>query len=716
MANNEMDTSIVNCIPSRPEDQSLCYLLVCFKSVEFVSFLISTIYREKDIYFIHCDKKGSDKLKSYLQNLSRIYSNIFILESIDYSWAGYSHVELVLRSMERALSFNKKWSHFITLSEQHLPLKSPDDIARTLSPGRSMMILSRATAIGASGLSDIRHRFSSTYRELPGVGCFTVGLRDHDDTFFDTIYHGSNWNVIARPHCEFLMFAENKGEFDLYKTIVHAEEIAIQTILSNIIDEIDQLESTIIAEPYRVDNHSLVMTDTLFMSSLNTRSFFIRKRQVILSKEVEDIIKSNHYVQNIADLASHGGKNISDRNDPDQNTDQAKWIYDAAIRYLDGPDLTIKRIPPGDVCSQLYLQITTTKTRDTIDVRAISENLRDFKVSIIYTCPFEQWRAYADEDFIIATARRRIWGMFLVDDVIPVDLKDAGFVSITSKDQIETLFQVILTAVDRCQKLEEKLQKKETSMEAQLQINKSVFPEKISGIWYTHFLQQFTKKVGVRNYFEIGVNAGESMHHVSCENAIGVDPSFILEHNVCIGKKRIFLYQQPSDDFYAQNDLLSIFGGKVDVAFLDGMHLFEFLLRDFRNLERSCHPQSVIFLHDCLPSNYDMTVRDQFAPRNDAPPYNFMWTGDVWKLVPILQKYRPDLRIRLLDCAPTGLIAITNLNSTSRVLFESYSEIVAENTSTDNDIERIADMYRSNVLVSAQEVIDSSFPASFLLS
>src|SRR5258706_5348979 len=42
------------------------------------------------------------------------------------------------------------------------------------------------------------------------------------------------------------------------------------------------------------------------------------------------------------------------------------------------------------------------------------------------------------------------------------------------------------------------------------------------------------------------------------------------------------------------------------------------------------------------------------------------WSGDVWKLVPCLKKYRPDLSIHTIASAPTGLPVIRNLDPASR--------------------------------------------------
>lgn len=54
----------------------------------------------------------------------------------------------------------------------------------------------------------------------------------------------------------------------------------------------------------------------------------------------------------------------------------------------------------------------------------------------------------------------------------------------------------------------------------------------------------------------------------------------------------------------------------------------------------------------------------------------------MWKLLAILKKYRPDLRLHVLDCLPTGLVAITRVDPASLALADHYYDIVGENAAT----------------------------------
>lgn len=171
-------------------------------------------------------------------------------------------------------------------------------------------------------------------------------------------------------------------------------------------------------------------------------------------------------------------------------------------------------------------------------------------------------------------------------------------------------------------------------------------------------------------YLEIGTANGASLALAQAKS-IAIDPNFSICTDVSGKKPQLHLLQMTSDQFFA-DEIAARLGAKIDLAFLDGMHRFEFLLRDFIGTEKISNRDGMIVLHDCCPTTFVMAQRDRISERNKA------WTGDVWKLVPILRLYRPDLKLQTLDCFPTGLVLITGLDPKSRVLASNYQQILAE--------------------------------------
>ena len=182
-----------------------------------------------------------------------------------------------------------------------------------------------------------------------------------------------------------------------------------------------------------------------------------------------------------------------------------------------------------------------------------------------------------------------------------------------------------------------------------------------------------------RAYLEVGTFHGDSLKLARCA-AIAVDPQFRLEHQVPgAAVPALCLFQMRSDEFFKSYDPRAILGRPIDFAFLDGMHLIEFLLRDFIQTERACHPQSVIALHDCVPLDLHMAGRDWGnMERRALSVHPNWWTGDVWKILLVLRRYRPDLTVEVLNAPPTGLVMIRGLDPESRVLIDKESGILEE--------------------------------------
>lgn len=197
------------------------------------------------------------------------------------------------------------------------------------------------------------------------------------------------------------------------------------------------------------------------------------------------------------------------------------------------------------------------------------------------------------------------------------------------------------------------------------------------GINYLDFFTIVFEALGPTAYLEIGTNEGNSLEAFRCD-ALCIDPCFRVQGAPIAGRSRALFFQMTSDYFFTHYRVRDYFPNGPDVCFLDGLHKFEFLLRDFINAEAACRKNSIIFLHDCLPTNERMAEREMRFDETEDVRTRGAWTGDVWRILPALKKFRPDLRVLLLDCAPTGLVACTGLDPKSTVLSENYNSIVDE--------------------------------------
>jgi hypothetical protein len=196
-------------------------------------------------------------------------------------------------------------------------------------------------------------------------------------------------------------------------------------------------------------------------------------------------------------------------------------------------------------------------------------------------------------------------------------------------------------------------------------MNESI--RRLPGPAYYWVLRWIHQILAPANYVEIGVHKGFSLVQAPPgTRCIGVDPEPDIEAEL---SPETTVYELTSDDFFAQHDLPGLLGGPVQLAFIDGLHLFEQVLRDFVNLERHSADHALIILHDCLPLDEVTAARERTTD---------FYCGDVWKATLALRRRRPDLEMVMVRTAPSGLCLVRGLDSANRRLRDELPEIEAD--------------------------------------
>lgn len=183
---------------------------------------------------------------------------------------------------------------------------------------------------------------------------------------------------------------------------------------------------------------------------------------------------------------------------------------------------------------------------------------------------------------------------------------------------------------------------------------------------YKEFLSKIHEQLKPQYYVEIGIRQGATLA-LSRGMSVGIDPNFNINVET---QSFVKLFRCTSDDFFSKKNLRNELNNQsCEVSFIDGLHLFEYALRDFRNLEAHSEQESIVIFDDVRPRNEKEAERKQTGGA---------WTGDIWKIYGCLQKYRPDLKLFLIHTQPTGLLFVTNLDPNNRNLWDSYDEIIEE--------------------------------------
>jgi hypothetical protein len=208
------------------------------------------------------------------------------------------------------------------------------------------------------------------------------------------------------------------------------------------------------------------------------------------------------------------------------------------------------------------------------------------------------------------------------------------------------------------------------------------------------FLRQLHELLRPATYLEIGVQTGRSLAQAGPRTySVGVDPAPVIQVPI-VGPN--IIYRQTSDAFFAgpgapRSPVLHPW--PVDLAFIDGMHLVEYCLRDFMGVERLARPdgRTVAVFDDVLPYSADIAGR---------VPLPGDWAGDCWKIFPILDGFRHDLTLILVNVAPTGVLVALDLKPGNTDLAALYGDIVTDwacEFSPEGSVAHIADAHRHAV-------------------
>lgn len=213
-------------------------------------------------------------------------------------------------------------------------------------------------------------------------------------------------------------------------------------------------------------------------------------------------------------------------------------------------------------------------------------------------------------------------------------------------------------------------------------------------MFYRPFLTAVHELVQPRRYLEIGVRDGGSLALARCP-AVGIDPGYAIASEL---NNQIALFRTTSDEYFARPDPLAVTGGQpFDLAFIDGLHLFEFAFRDFVNVERHSSARGVIIFDDVLPRTVDEAARER---------HTVSWTGDVYSMLAVLARYRPELVVLPVATQPTGLLLVLGLDPTSTVLSDAYDDIMAEYRHPDPQPVP-EDLFDRQLMLRPERVLDS---------
>lgn len=180
------------------------------------------------------------------------------------------------------------------------------------------------------------------------------------------------------------------------------------------------------------------------------------------------------------------------------------------------------------------------------------------------------------------------------------------------------------------------------------------------------FLEKAHRLLQPRGYLETGVWMGNSLKLARCP-AIGIDP--FPDIRVELGANHQ-VHEVTAEEFFEEPGRLDDFP-PIDLTYIDGLHLIENALLDFMNIERVAHPGTVVVIDDIFPNHPTQALRNRSSKA---------WTGDVWKILPILREQRPDLLLLPVDTHPTGSLVVIGISPSDRHLWNYFDLLMSFET------------------------------------
>lgn len=153
--------------------------------------------------------------------------------------------------------------------------------------------------------------------------------------------------------------------------------------------------------------------------------------------------------------------------------------------------------------------------------------------------------------------------------------------------------------------------------------------------------------LGGKRYLEIGVRRGATFFGVDMLEKDAVDPGFAFEDEKRSAPGCRF-FEITSDAFFVSGQARRDY----DVVFLDGLHTFEQLLRDFCATLSLVSDRFVCLLDDTVPSDIFSAERSPTRARQlrrMAGRGGNSWHGDVFKVVFFIHDFFPNLSFATLQ-------------------------------------------------------------------
>ncbi len=157
----------------------------------------------------------------------------------------------------------------------------------------------------------------------------------------------------------------------------------------------------------------------------------------------------------------------------------------------------------------------------------------------------------------------------------------------------------------------------------------------------SRLLNRIAENCNSKDYLEVGVQGGVTFNAVKISNRDAVDPNFLFETSD-FATETVRFFPMTSDAFFADRC-----DKTYDLIFLDGLHTFTQCFRDFCAALQVLNDGGVIVIDDTVPGDFFSSLETQelaISAREEHGLKGRAWTGDVFKVIPAIHNFFPNLQ------------------------------------------------------------------------
>jgi hypothetical protein len=422
------------------------YLILSHSCRQSVSDLFRYTYLPSNLYFIHVDRKAPLELHVLVSGLESAFENLHVIKSEYCSWGGFSLVAVTMAALRLALASLTPWSHFVILSERHLPLVPAASIDAALMPGISDIQMEPFEALDVYGRMDVTNRFAYAYQELPGVGCFATDMLT--DKPPADLHHGSQWMILARGLCTRLTESADHALWRLFSRSLLTDETALQTIAAiagTQGETISARNRTWIATPARIGDLSMVFGERHFFEARAEGGFlFIRKRPEVLQPAVREVLEAQAAFTE-DELAAVLNKQpiTAFEQKPQISTADMVWHLRWHLGAFDR-DLEISAYFPPCNGPRCYIVLRYPNSSPHLQLCLLSEDMICFKVVLVVISDLlTEFSTKWFFGFQTSAIRARVFGLAYQREVQLGDEVSHGFVKVEQLADLSPLIKVL---------------------------------------------------------------------------------------------------------------------------------------------------------------------------------------------------------------------------------------------------------------------------------